>query len=401
VNRASVRATWTDDKSAPAVAARGESLVTIGGKDAVVDVARGGFVLYWGGQTKVGTATPLPPFSAAVRQPDGRWLAVTPREPILSAWRLQMLTAFLLSAALVAPFAWLVGRRITRPIRALAEAAARIQLWESEAAPLDGPREVRAAATAMNRMRDRLAGEAVERTRMLAAVAHDLRNPLTGLRLRAEAADEPARGRMVADIERMERMIAEVLDYARGREIGEARTIEDPAALLGAIVDEARERGQPVAAAPMPAGLAIEADREGLRRALVNLVDNAIRYAGSAFLALRDEGDILALVVEDDGPGIAESEIGRLVEPFQRLENSRSRATGGAGLGLSIANDVAGRHGGSLRLANRPEGGLSAEIRLPKAVLRTPAAAPAALGQASLRRDSRARRRRAGRGRAG
>jgi signal transduction histidine kinase len=392
VARPLVRAAWIGDGAAPASipAAKGESILTIAGRDAVVRVnGNGGFTLRWGQITPLAAATPLPPFTAALRRGDGKWLIVAPRDSWLAAWRLQMLTAFLLSFSLLAPIAWLSARRITRPIRALAEAAGRIQLWKSEAAPIAGPREVRAAAEAMNAMRERLAGEAAERTRMLAAVAHDLRNPLTGLRLRAEAAAEPARGRMIADIERMERMIAEVLDYARGRERREARSIEDPAELLLGIAEEARERGQPVGAAPMPAGLAIAADRESLRRALVNLVDNALRYAGSANLALRDEGGSIALIVEDDGPGIAEAEIARLIEPFQRLETSRSRETGGAGLGLAIAHDIAVRHGGTLRLANRAGGGFRAEIRLP--VFSDPAAAAPA--PESPRRDRRARRR--------
>jgi two-component system, OmpR family, sensor kinase len=365
VDPASVQATWADDKSAPAVAARGESVVTIGGKDAVVDVVNGGFVLRWGGKAKVGTATPLPPFSAAVRQPDGRWLAATPREPPLSAWRLEMLTAFLLSAALVAPLAWLVGRRITQPIRALADAAARAQLDNAARAPEVGPAEVRAAAAAINAMRDRLAADAAERTRMLAAVAHDLRNPLTGIRLRAESSEEPTRGRIIADVDRMESMINQVLDYVRGRELEEPRRMVDPAEWLRACAEDAVERGEDVRVAEALAHLKVNVGPDGLRRALTNLIDNAVRYGHRATLSLSREGDTAIFRIADGGPGIEDPEISRLVEPFQRLEQSRSRDTGGAGLGLAIANDFAKRHGGSLRLSNRPEGGLLAELQLP------------------------------------
>jgi two-component system OmpR family sensor kinase len=360
-----VQATWADDRSAPAVAGRGESLVTIGGKDAVVDVVNGGFVLRWGGKARVGMATPLPPFSAAVRQPDGRWLAVTPREPVLSAWRLEMLTAFLLSAALVAPLAWLVARRITRPIRALADGAARAQLDSNARAPEEGPAEVRSAAAAINAMRDRLASDAAERTRMLAAVAHDLRNPLTGIRLRAESAGEPARRRIIADVDRMESMINQVLDYVKGRELGEPRRIVDPAEWLRACAQDAVERGEDVRVAdPLPS-LQVSVGPEGLRRALANLIDNAVRYGHRATLSLSREDEAAVLGIADEGAGIDEPEISRLIEPFQRLEQSRSRETGGAGLGLAIANDFAKRHGGSLRLSNRPGGGLLVQLQFP------------------------------------
>jgi two-component system OmpR family sensor kinase len=367
IERARVRAAWTGD-AAPAAAAQGQSVVTIAGQDGVLDVGKHGFVLHWGGDATLSPTTPLPPFEAAVRQPDGRWLAVAPRDPLLSKWRLQMLAAFLLSAALLAPFAWLIARRITSPIRALADAAGRLQLSNEDAAPVAGPTEVRAAAEAMNAMRARLARETGERTRMLAAVAHDLRNPLTGLRLRAETGAEPARSRMVADIDRMEAMITQVLDYVRGREIGERRMPVDPAEWILACAEDAAGRGETVSVArPLPRMARIEAEPEGLRRALLNLVDNALRYGGCARLSLAKADSIVVLAVEDDGPGIAEGEIRRLIEPFQRLEVSRSRETGGAGLGLAIAADFAERHGGSLRLANRPEGGLRAEIRLPLA----------------------------------
>jgi signal transduction histidine kinase len=365
VDRASVQAAWANDKSSPAVAGPGEGLVTIAGKDAVVHAVDKGFVLRWGGKTKVGAATPLPPFSVAVRQRDGRWLTATPGEPLLSAWRLEMLYAFLFGAALVAPFAWLVARRITRPIRALAEAAARGQLDVAASAPEEGPAEVRAAAAAINAMRDRLASHASERTRILAAVAHDLRNPLTGLRLRAEAAEEPTRGQMIADIDRMGAMINQMLDYVRGRELDEDRSRVDASEWLRACAEDSVERGEDVEiAGPLP-HLMVNVSRESLRRALINIIDNAVRYGRRARLSLRSNGDWAILAVADEGPGIDPADIPRLLEPFQRLERSRSRETGGAGLGLAIAQDFAKRHGGSLRLTNRADGGLLAELQLP------------------------------------
>lgn len=363
-----VRATWLDGRSSPDLKGPGQAVVSIAGKDAVVDFDQGGFVLRWGDRTKVSPATPLPPFAVAVRQDDGRWFTARPREPLLSAWRLQMLLAFLLSAALLAPLAWLSARRITRPIRALAHSASRVHLWKAEPAPIDGPREVRAAAAAMNAMRERLAREAVERTRMLAAVAHDLRNPLTGLRLRAESADEPARSRMIADIDRMEAMILRVLDYVRGREVEEPMAPIDPGEWLRACAEDAAERGESVTIEePLLECVQVDAAREELRRALLNLVENALRYGGGARLSMTTHDQFVVLAVDDDGPGIPDDEIPRLLQPFQRLEGSRSRSTGGAGLGLAIANEFARRHAGELRLVNRADGGLRAELRLPLA----------------------------------
>lgn len=365
-NPANVRAVWID-KSTPALAPRGESLVTIAGKDAVVDVGRAGFVLFWGKGTKVQPTTPLPPFSAAVRQADGGWLAVAPTEPLLSAWRLEMLGAFLLSASLVAPFAWLVGLRITRPMRALANAAAQTQLDGPARASETGPAEVRAAAAAINAMRDRLARETAERTRMLAAVAHDLRNPLTGIRLRAESAPEDSRAKIVADVERMEAMIDQVLDYVRGREVDEPRQELDVSEVFRSCAEEACERGQEVrATGPLPR-LVVRVGPEGLRRALANLIDNAVRYGRRARLTLSRDGACAVLGIADEGAGLDEAQFARIVEPFQRIEESRNRETGGAGLGLAIVDDFARRHGGRLVLSNMPEGGLLAQLRLPLA----------------------------------
>jgi two-component system, OmpR family, sensor kinase len=196
-------------------------------------------------------------------------------------------------------------------------------------------------------------------------VAHDLRNPLTGIRLRAESSKEPARGRIIADVDRMESMINQVLDYVQGREVEEPRRVVDPAEWLRACAEDAVERGEDVRVAdPLPR-LEVKVGPEGLRRALANLIDNAVRYGHRATLSLSCEGEMVVLGIADEGSGIDETEISRVVEPFQRLEQSRSRETGGAGLGLAIASDFAKRHGGSLRLSNRPGGGLLAQLQLP------------------------------------
>jgi signal transduction histidine kinase len=310
---------------------------------------------------------PFSAFTAAVRQADGQWLTVQPRERFWTGWRLRLLAAFAISAALLAPLAWFVSRRLTRPLRQLAEQAHALDLNAPAAPVTSGPREVRAAAAAMEAMQTRLAEQAADRTRMLAAMAHDLRTPLTGLRIRAEAAPPAVRARMVEDIGRMEAMIGEVLTYARHGT--RASTLEpvDLRRLARTVAEDAAERGQRVAlACPDNAPVFVAGDSAALRRALTNLVDNAIIYARGGELRIRVEEDTVAIAVEDRGPGIPPAERGRLVRPFERGEMSRNRSTGGAGLGLSVASDIARQHGGELILSEREGGGLRAAIRLPR-----------------------------------
>lgn len=362
-----VRAVWLPmPGAAGAQPQTGQTVMIVAGQDVVVESQQGGFTMRSGSAASVSPDASVPPFQVGLRQADGGWLLVRPIDPLFAAWRLRILAAFLLSAAFLAPFVWFIARRLTRPVRSLAEAAGRMHLWqEDEAVPLEGPREVRAAAEAFNAMQGRLRTEARERVRMLAAVAHDLRNPLTGLRIRAEAVPQPERSRMIADLDRMAAMIAQVLDYVRGREVRERPGPVDVAALVRGCA-EAVPGQTCVIAGPLPAALVIpQAEPESLRRAFLNLIDNALRYAGGATLSAVRSGDEIRLVVEDEGPGLPGDSLDRLTEPFERLEESRNRETGGAGLGLAIARDVAERHGGQLLLENRAEGGLRAAICLP------------------------------------
>ena len=212
---------------------------------------------------------------------------------------------------------------------------------------------MQAAAAAMDAMRTRLAGQAVARSRMLAAVAHDLRTPLTGLRLRAEAAPPAARARMANDIARMEAMITRVLEYAEG----EARPREavDLAEIARDLVDEVRARGGTVALEDgVP--LLVLAEAGDVRRAIGNLIDNAVAYAGAARLRTVLDGEMGTLFVEDDGPGIPPHDRARLLEPFERGEASRNQATGGVGLGLSIVRDIASRQHGAFELRESATG---------------------------------------------
>ncbi|HYD11579.1 MAG TPA: HAMP domain-containing sensor histidine kinase [Allosphingosinicella sp.] len=374
VPEARVRAVWLPvSGAAGAPPPRGQTVMIVAGQDVVVDSQQGGFTMRSGTDARVSPEAPVPPFEVGLRQADGRWLLVRPVDSLFAAWRLRILAAFLLGIVLLAPLVWLIARRLTRPVRTLAEAAARTQLWQDgEAVPLEGPREVRAAAEAFNAMQARIRSEARERVRILAAVAHDLRNPLTGLRIRAEASPEPERSRMIADLDRMAAMISQVLDYVRGREIRERRVPVDIAELVRACAEALPAQACTVAE-PLPPVLVLPlAEPEGLRRAFLNLIDNALRYAGDATLSVAREDDDICLIVDDTGPGLPGDSLGRLTEPFERLEDSRNRDTGGAGLGLAIARDVAERHGGRLLLENRAGGGLRAAICLPARGLPAP-----------------------------
>ncbi|MBH1495583.1 HAMP domain-containing histidine kinase [Stenotrophomonas maltophilia] len=340
------------------------------GKAPDVQVIEGGTVLDASGRAGVLTSQAAlltgmqwPPFELGVRQADDRWQVVGSDHSDLAAWRRQVLLALLAGTVLLAPLAAWASLRIGRPLRRLAEASARVDLQDGTPLPDDGPREVQVLAAAISSGRERLRDQAQDMTRMLAAVAHDLRTPLTGLRLRAEFAPPPQAARMVADIERMDTMIEQVLDYARGElQPLELRAL-DVAALLEECVQSALLRGVDISAEG-PDVLPWQGDVLLLRRAIDNLIDNAARYAGAVHLRVAMVGNRVQLDVMDRGPGIAEADRVRLLQPFQRSESSRSRATGGTGLGLAVAANVARRHAGELQLLQRDGGGLIARLVL-------------------------------------
>jgi signal transduction histidine kinase len=205
-----------------------------------------------------------------------------------------------------------------------------------------------------------------ERSRALAAVSHDLRTPLTRLRLRAELVeDEALRGQINADIDDMQAMVEATLGYLRGLGESELPQSIDIEALLHSLVADEQALGRVVDfgggnVRPYPGRVS------ALKRALANLIDNAVKYGHAAHLSVVDAPDALHIVVEDDGPGIPTADLKRVVEPYVRLETSRSRATGGVGLGLAVAHDAARLHGGELRLENRSNGGLRATLTLPR-----------------------------------
>jgi len=350
---------------------------TAGGHEVVLDV-------YQKSDTpkkEVSPAISLPPFGVPVAPPpepktievsrqlkDGTWLKFHAPVTATDALREPGFLASLAGSAAVAILlsAWVLGFT-TRPLRRFAAAANRLGV-DMNAPTLEeaGPREVRLAAQAFNTMQRRLKAFVEDRTRMLAAISHDLRTPLTRLRLRAEFIDDDtAREKMLEDLAEMEAMIGATLAFAReeaSQETIEPVQLDD---MLGRMAENCRDSGHAVGFRTAPMPIRIMARRTALKRALGNLVDNAVKYGGSAELALARDGDSVAVTIDDNGPGIPEAEMENVFRPFYRIEGSRSRDTGGTGLGLSVANDVIRAHGGEIRLQNRPGGGLRVVVTLP------------------------------------
>lgn len=365
----SVRVVWQRDApTSLSRSATGQALLIIAGQDVVIDARTDGFNLHSGEGARLDANTRIPAFQAALRQPDGAWLVVTPPDSALSTWRQRVFIAFLTSGLAVAPVAWWLARKLTRPMRQLADEANRMQLDISSHLPTTtGPREVREIAAAMNAMHARVAAQAAERTRMLAAVAHDLRNPLTGLRLRAESASPEARIRMVADIDRMAGMITQVLNYARGVHAPLPGELVDLVSVLDECVEDAIARGGEVTWSPPDSAIWVVADPAGLRRAIDNVIENAMRYGAAADVSLKAQSAAAMICICDRGSGVPEADLRRLLQPFERGEPSRNQGTGGLGLGLTIARDIVAQHRGSLRLKNGAVRGLEVEIELPVA----------------------------------
>lgn len=258
-------------------------------------------------------------------------------------------------------------RTITRPLADLANAADAVGRGKAiEPVKERGARELKRATRAFNAMQERLNRYLDSRTRVLAAMSHDLRTPITRLRLRVESIeDEALRTRCVDDLDEMTRMVRGALSMFRGLNDEEQPESVD----INALLEELQRRYAEVNASVAIEGRAaapLSGKPLALKRCLGNLVDNALQYGEHAILAVTDAADELTIRVLDDGPGVPEEELERVFEPFYRLESSRNRATGGTGLGLSIARDVAQAHGGSLRLANRSVGGLEARLVLPR-----------------------------------
>ncbi len=272
-----------------------------------------------------------------------------------------------LRTLLIVLLALLVVRWLTRPLTRLGDAAQALgRNLNAPPLPLEGPREVRQAAQAFNQMQQLLQQAAQGREELLAAVSHDLRSPLTRLRLRTELlADEAARTRWRADLDDMQELVDSILDYSSATQLRGDREPLDIDALLRTVVEDAREAGQAVQLTGR-VGVAYPGFPRSLKRALANLLDNAGRYGGGAQVEASSDAEAIDIRIADQGPGIPAGQRARMLQPFQRLEASRSARHGGTGLGLSIAVAVVQAHGGQLTLEDGDGGrGLCVRITLP------------------------------------
>ena len=296
------------------------------------------------------------------------WLAL-PRERIERVFPLGWLGWGVAALLLSLVGAWLIVFRITRPLKALQQAARKVGAGETPAR-LDesGPTELATVAHAFNQMSADLAQIDQDRALILAGISHDLRTPLTRLRMGIEmAADEGLREGMTTDVEEMDKTIGQFLDFARS-ESGEAQQDVNLAALLDELATQYRRRGFKVefAAPPPTFAVALPVRPQALRRAVTNLIDNALRYAGSEFpveLVLGTAADEFSIEVRDSGPGIPAADVERMKRPFARLEAARTN-TAGAGLGLAIVDRIARSHNGRLELLARQGGGMIARLAL-------------------------------------
>ncbi|WP_432697404.1 ATP-binding protein [Marinobacterium sp. YM272] len=308
----------------------------------------------------------LPIAGLSILRPDGKWLNATLRSPSsLPGWIAPLLVALALFSLTVMVVV-LIVRYVSAPLGLLSLAADRIGRGEmSESIPERGSDDVRRTTRAFNRMQESLQRFVDDRTRMLAAISHDLRTPLTSLRLHAEFIQpEKSRGKILSILDQMQDMLEATLAFTREESVQEERRNMDLSALVGSICEDLRDLGYKIEYDESQRVL--YTCRPGsLRRALTNLIENACHYGQLAEVVLKEADDRLLITVRDQGPGIPEEDQQRVFDPFVRLESSRSRETGGIGLGLSIARTIAHSHGGEVRLSNRPEGGLEVVLELP------------------------------------
>ncbi len=257
-------------------------------------------------------------------------------------------------------------RSATAPLATFARAAERLGMdVNAPPVPEVGPGEVRRLAHAFNRMQLRIRNFVHDRTQMLAAISHDLRTPITRLRLRADSmGDEEQRQKMLQDLEQMESMIAATLSFARDDVLQEVQRAFDLAALLQDLCDDAKDGGLS-AVFRGPRSLTVHGRPLALKRAFTNLVDNAVNYGHRAEVALQADDSRATVSIDDEGPGIPEAEREKVFEPFYRLDSARRRETGGVGLGLASVRSIVRAHGGDVSLRNRSEGGLRVTVWLP------------------------------------
>lgn len=303
----------------------------------------------------------------SVRLDDGSWVNFSSTALGANQHDWSVLTIMICFGVAIIVIGVLLLRWATRPLRDLALAAERFSL-DQVPEPLheSGPIEVRHAARAFNTMGERIQRLVAERMQALAAVSHDLRTPITRLRLRSELLeDEATRDLFDADLSEMEGMIDSTLEFLRGGITSEATRPIDIVTVIETIVDQHADQGKQIVLSGVSHGRVL-GRLLALKRAFWNVIGNAVKYGDQAWLNISETPSSLSIMVEDNGPGIPEAEMERMFQPFVRLEESRGRETGGSGLGLTIARTVVRSHGGEISLFNRREGGLRVHITLPK-----------------------------------
>lgn len=303
----------------------------------------------------------------SVRLDDNSWLwflSYVPGTAPYISWSALLVPLYMCVAIIL--IAVLSLRWVTRPLRLFADAAGKFNLdVEAQKVPEFGPVELRTAARAMNSMLERIQLLVRERTAALAALSHDLRTPITRIQLRNELTeDDTLRGATEADLAEMNEMIQSTLEYLRVGAGNMPRRAIDVGAMLHTICDEQADIGHDVAL-NAPPNILVSGSPNIIKRALTNVIGNACKYADKVRVDLTTSPGYMQVTVRDEGPGIPEQDLERVFEPFYRVESSRSRTTGGTGLGLTIARKVIEGHSGSVTLTNRPAGGLEVVVSLP------------------------------------
>jgi len=299
---------------------------------------------------------------------NGPWLLIERRLPEqIYNWPDQLLLTLAIVLLAAIAVAYILVRWVVRPLRNLRLASERLgKDINSDPVPIDGPLEVAQTAQAFNTMQQRLQRYIEDRSRILAAVSHDLKTPLTRLRLRTDLLeDSHIRDKLQRDLDDMEAMVLATLDFMRGTDSQEMTQEIDLGAMLESLQSDAEEQGAQITL-DNHINKPFKGRPVALRRCLGNLIDNAIKYGHVVDLYAAQGDDEVVINIDDQGPGIPDNELERVFDPFYRMESSRSRDTGGAGLGLGIARNIARAHGGEIQLYNRQDGGLRATLRLPR-----------------------------------
>jgi signal transduction histidine kinase len=312
-------------------------------------------------------ADPQARYMLAVQLSDATWLAFVALD---RTWGMSQLARnsvlALLGLIAVLLVAWFATRRLASPLKRFAHGARRFGGdFHSPAITPEGPYEIRQAIIAFNAMQAQIRHFVTDRTQMLAAISHDLRAPLTRMRLRGEfIEDEEQQRKLFRDVDEMQSMITSALDFFRDDARLEPATAFDLSELIQTIIDDYRDQGVLVEFSG-PGNQVYFGRPLGIKRVVINLAENAIKYGEMPSINLTRSASSVLIEVADNGPGIPEELLEKVFEPFFRLETSRSRSTGGVGLGLSAARAIVLEHGGELRLFRRPRGGTLARAMLP------------------------------------